>query len=125
MNTNDSNNKLLRGEIKVAEVVRDAQRLQQCRREWQARMRRNDLRREEAAVLRLWWRTDEKDRPEVVQRHREVFTRIKANRQRANRIEQEERAIQDAAMRKAGYIVRPGRVWPRYVRPGWKGGDEQ
>lgn len=75
---------------------------------------------EEQAVLRTWWQATERDRPELVQRHREVFRRIRKNRIEAHRIERAERTILDAAMRAKGYLIRPGRVFPRYVRPGWQ-----
>lgn len=75
------------------------------------------MQREEQAVLRQWWRATEKDRPEIVSRNREIFTRMRANKRRAHRIEQQEHAILDTAMRREGYAIRPGRVFPRYVRP--------
>ena len=83
-------------------------------------MIRQEARQEEQHLLRAWWQATEKERPELVQRHREVFERIRRNRIEAYRIERHEREILDAAMRAKGYLVRPGRVFPRYVRPGWK-----
>jgi hypothetical protein len=107
----------MQGEICVAAVMIEAAERRQRLEHWQARMQRVDLRREEQAVLHQWWQATEKDRPEIASRNREVFTRIRANKQRAHRIEQSERAILDTAMRREGYAIRPGRVFPRYVRP--------
>lgn len=120
----------LQGEICVWAMVEDLRQHQREEereraywREWLARMQRAELRREEHDVLRAWWQAAEQDRPEVVRRYREVFDRIDQNRQRRYRIECEERRLVDAAMRRAGYVIRPARTGVRYVRPGWKGGD--
>ena len=101
-------------------MVQEIQRQQRTRQRWQEAMTRQEARQEEQHLLRAWWQATEKDRPELVQRHREVFTRIRHNRIEAHRIERREREILDAAMRAKGYLVRRGRVFPRYVRPGWK-----
>jgi hypothetical protein len=106
----------LSGTIWVDEVMREGQRRQGELAAWAERNARHELRREEQAVLREWWRANEKDRPEIVRKHQAVFARIKENRRRAWRIEQAERAISDARMRALGYLIRPGRVFPRYVR---------
>ncbi|MGI8486670.1 MAG: hypothetical protein ACR2OU_20730, partial [Thermomicrobiales bacterium] len=102
------------------QLVQQVQRQQRTRQRWQEAMTRQVARQEEQHLLRAWWQATEKDRPELVQRHREVFARIRRNRIEAHRIERQEREILDAAMRAKGYLVRPGRVFPRYVRPGWK-----
>lgn len=107
----------MQGEINVEEVMNETEDTRQRLARWQDRMQREDSRREEQAVLRQWWQATEKDRPEIVSRNREVFTRIRENKRRAYRIEQQERAILDTAMRREGYAIRPGRVFPRYVRP--------
>ncbi len=110
------------GEIPVDQVVQQAQREQAAQQRWRARMARNVAWQEEQTVLRAWWQANEQDRPELVRHHREVFTRIRQNRMRAHQIERAERATLDAAMRAKGYLIRPGRVFPRYVRPGWTEG---
>src|SRR4051794_37149921 len=101
------------GVIWVDQVMHQQQEQRRDRAAWQARARTAELRQEEREVLRAWWQADERDRPEVVQRHREVFARIHQNRKKAHRLEAQERAIQDAAMRARGYAIRPGRVFPR------------
>ena len=110
---------MMQGEINVEQVVTEAAEMRQRLAVWQARMQRDERRREEQAVLRQWWQATEKDRPEIAHKHKEVFTRIRANKRRAHRIEQQERAILDIAMRREGYAIRPGRVFPRYVLPEW------
>ncbi len=107
---------LLSGTIWVDAVMREADRRRGELAAWVERNARTELRREEQEVLRLWWRADEKDRLEIVRKHQAVFTRIKDNRTRAWCIEQAERALSDARMRALGYAIRPGRVFPRYVR---------
>jgi hypothetical protein len=106
----------LSGTIWVEEVMREAGRRQGELAVWTERNARNELRREEQEVLRQWWRVTEKDRPEIVRKHQEVFARLKENRRRAWRIEQDERAICDARMQALGYAICPGRAFPRYVR---------
>lgn len=108
----------LSGTIWVDEVMREGQRRQGELAAWTERNARNELRREEQEVLRAWWRANENDRPEIVRQHQAVFARIKENRRGAWRIEQAERTISDARMRALGYAIRPGRDFPRYVRPG-------
>lgn len=107
----------LSGTIWVEEVMREAWRRERVLADWRARQVRNELRREEREVLRMWRQATEKERPEIVRRHQAVFDRLKENRRRAGRIEREERAFSDARMRALGYLVRPDGVVPRYVRP--------
>ena len=109
--------KRIEGTIWVDQVIRETGEAKEARRAWLARQEKNNLRREERETLSEWWRADEKDRPEVVRRYQDVFARVKENRQRAWQIEQSERAINDERMKALGYVVRPGRVVPRYVRP--------
>ena len=105
----------VQGEINVGELMRQVGRDRVRLQRWRERHRRAEERMEETAVLNLWWRTDEQDRAGVADKHREVFARIRSNRARAHDIEREERRIIDQAMATAGYQIRPGRVWPRYV----------
>jgi hypothetical protein len=102
------------GTIVVEQIVAAAWAAQH--QEYLARARRQTEAYEEREVLRAWWQASDKDRPEVVSRHREVFARIHRKRREAVRIEAEDRRFQDRRMRRAGYRVCPGRL-PRYVRP--------
>ena len=107
----------LSGEIQVTTVMAEAQREAEWLAAWKERCRRMEFRREEELVLREYWRADEGDRHAIVEKYAEVFERIRTNRREAHRIEARERALVDLNMRRLGYVIRPVRDWPRYVRP--------
>src|SRR5262245_53142243 len=105
----------MEGTIDVQQVIRETQDERQRQQRLRERMERQRLRDEEERVLQEYHAAD--DKHEIVEKYPAIFARIKENRKRAQRIEQEERAILDRAMRRQGYAIRPGRDWPRYIRP--------
>ena len=107
----------LSGEIDITTVMSEAQREKEWLAAWRERCRRQELRREEELVLRAYWTADEADRRAIVEKNAEVFERIRKNRREAHRIEALERSLVDLNMKRLGYVIRPGRDWPRYVRP--------
>jgi hypothetical protein len=104
----------MQGTIDVVRIYREREARQRLDA-WRQRMTREARREEEEQVLREYHRAS--DQQAVVARYRSVFARVRENRRRAQTIELTERRLVDGWMRAHGYVVRPKRVWPRYVRP--------